>query len=384
MTNAAPITRAQEPVAAAPNLLDKIIEQQAAVASRYKPVMSTIEMVEREKAIQYLVDNIMREGIDYGWIPGTRPKEDAKPGEYQAKPTLFKAGAERACAFFGYVPEYEALKIIEEWTAEKFGEMLFYYSYRCTLLKDTHAVGSGLASASTWESKYRYRNSERTCPQCGKPNIRKSKSKPGHRGEPGFYCWDKTGGCGSTFEANDTAITQQEVGKMPNPDIADVINTVQKMGQKRAYVAATLTATGLSGRFTQDLEDLPAPRETQRAPEEPRPAATDIPRNGAPEGREPSPEVQRADTDLEAHLKRMGAGFKEAVAELEWAKGELNALTEGDVHYYAILDRFKMAHANQFKTLQNGRACFSALYREIGRIREEISALAEQQPEVQA
>ncbi len=144
----------------------------------------------------------------------------------------------------------------------------------------------------------------------------------------------------------------------------------------------------LSGLYTGDEmaqadNNSPEPqREILRAPEEPRSEPLEIPRKGAPEGREPSPEVQRADTDLEAHLKRMGAGFKEAVAELEWAKGELNALTEGDVHYYAILDKFKMAHANQFKTLQNGRACFSALYREISRIKEEISAMAEQKPEV--
>ncbi len=120
-------------------------------------------------------------------------------------------------------------------------------------------------------------------------------------------------------------------------------------------------------------------QESPRPVETPRPEPLEIPRNGAPEGREPSPEVQRADTDLEAHLKRMGAGFKEAVAELEWAKGELNALTEGDVHYYAILDKFKMAHANQFKTLQNGRACFSALYREISNLRAEATVT---QPEV--
>lgn len=36
-----------------------------------------------------------------------------------------------------------------------------------------------------------------------------------------------------------------------------VVNTVRKMAQKRAYVAATLSATGASQYFTQDLEDLP-------------------------------------------------------------------------------------------------------------------------------
>lgn len=239
------------------SLLDRIVEQQAETAARYKPVMSIQELIEREKAIQYLVDNVMVEGIDFGWIPGTRPKETAKAGEYQAKPTLFKSGAERACAFFGYAPRFSPQEVIEQWTADKYGEALFYYRYECLLTKDSVLVGSGIGSATTWESKYRYRASERLCPQCGKPNIRKSKPKPGK--EPGFYCWEKTGGCGATFTADDEDITGQETGKVPNPDIADVVNTVQKMAQKRAYVAATLTATGLSGRFTQDLEDLPTP-----------------------------------------------------------------------------------------------------------------------------
>ncbi len=355
MTNESASATREQQVTQPASLLDRIVEQQAAVASRYKPVMSTVEMIEREKAIQYLVDNIMREGIDYGWIPGTRPKEDAKPGEYQAKPTLFKAGAERACAFFGYVPEFDALKIIEEWTAEKFGEMLFYYSYRCTLLKDGHAVGSGLASASTWESKYRYRNSERTCPQCGKANIRKSKPKPGQRGEPGFYCWDKTGGCGSVFEANDPHITQQEVGKMPNPDISDVVNTVQKMGQKRAYVAATLTATGLSGRFTQDLEDLPAPQESRAAATE---AAQSV--------------ADRKIADMQAGATHEQASAAEQQRQTNGDKPEVSYADRlkmfavqkvriGSQAYYAVLGANGFEHANQIRSIKDQRR----IYREL-------------------
>ncbi len=316
----------------APGLLDRIIEQQAAVASRYKPVMTTEEMIERERAIQYLVDNIMREGIDYGWIPGTKPKDEAKAGEYQAKPTLFKAGAERASAFFGYVPEFEFVAQIEEWTADKYGEMLFYYSYRCTLLKDGHAVGSGLGSATTWESKYRYRNSERTCPQCGKPNIRKSKPKPNQREEPGFYCWDKTGGCGATFRADDITIVNQEVGKMPNPDIADVVNTVQKMGQKRAYVAATLTATGLSGRFTQDLEDLPQPT--------------------------PAPIATPAPVPVPAPVPKAELTFAQRVEKFQLQKDRV-----GDAAYYRVLGAAGYEHSNEVvkASTDQQRAIYKAL-----------------------
>jgi hypothetical protein len=41
----------------------------------------------------------------------------------------------------------------------------------------------------------------------------------------------------------------------PNPDGADVVNTIQKMAQKRALVAATLIATSASEFFTPDVED---------------------------------------------------------------------------------------------------------------------------------
>ena len=43
--------------------------------------------------------------------------------------------------------------------------------------------------------------------------------------------------------------------RVPNPDVADLVNTIQKMAQKRALVAATLIATSASEFFTQDVED---------------------------------------------------------------------------------------------------------------------------------
>ena len=66
---------------------------------------------------------------------------------------------------------------------------------------------------------------------------------------------EKKGGCGEKFEDNDTRITKQESGQVANPDIADLTNTLEKMADKRALVAATLLATGCSDIFTQDLED---------------------------------------------------------------------------------------------------------------------------------
>ena len=40
------------------------------------------------------------------------------------------------------------------------------------------------------------------CPACGKENIRRSNQGSA----PGFYCWQKTGGCGANFHHDDQAI----------------------------------------------------------------------------------------------------------------------------------------------------------------------------------
>lgn len=249
-------TDRQKETTYAESLLDRIADTQAEVASRYKPVMSVEDFVKREEAIDYLIVNVLKEGIDYGYVPGTKPTKQQAAGEYQPKPSLFKAGAERVCAFFGYVPDYQEIACIEEWTPAKYGEMLFYYKFKCVLSKDSKPVGVGIGSASTWESKYRYRKGERFCPECEKAGaIIKGQEKYGG----GWLCFQKKGGCGAKFKDGDPVIENQVTDRVANPDVADMINVVQKMGQKRSYVAATLTATGLSGRFSQDTEDLPAP-----------------------------------------------------------------------------------------------------------------------------
>jgi hypothetical protein len=110
----------------------------------------------------------------------------------------------------------------------------------------------------------------RVCPQCKQPTIFQSKN-PGE----GFFCWSKKGGCGAKFFAEDSAITDQTVGKIANPDIADQVNTIQKMAQKRALIAATLLAVNASEFFSQDLEDFtdatPAPTDGAAGKSEPEP-----------------------------------------------------------------------------------------------------------------
>ncbi len=69
-------------------------------------------------------------------------------------------------------------------------------------------------------------------------------------------CFKKKGGCGAKFPTGDSTIESQQTGRIFNPDIADQVNTIQKMSQKRALVAATLLAVNASEFFTQDVEDI--------------------------------------------------------------------------------------------------------------------------------
>jgi len=230
------------------SLLDRIAEETQRSAARYMPTLSVKQFSEREQMLREL-KALLVEGIDYGPIPGTSDK-----------PVLLKPGAEKLCAFFGYAPHYTS-EIIEDWDGKNYGEALFYYKYTCTLSKDGKPVGEGQGSCNSWESKYRYRNAGRTCPTCGIAAIIKGKDQYGG----GWICFAKKGGCGAKYKDGDKAIEGQEVGRVPNPDFADLINTVQKMGQKRAMVAAVLSATGASQYFTQDLEDAPQPEPKPKA-----------------------------------------------------------------------------------------------------------------------
>lgn len=195
--------------------------------------------------VSFIKDSLVYE-LDYGVIPGT------------TKPTLYKSGAERLNRYFGFTTKFIPIDKVLDWTGKDHGgEPFFYFEYRCEIYLGQHLVAWSDASANSWETKHRYRNQERECPECGANAIMKSKYPPRNnpQAEPGWYCYDKKGGCKANFDANDTRITGQEVGQGLNPNPADLVNTIQKMAQKRSFVGTTILATGTGGIFTQDLED---------------------------------------------------------------------------------------------------------------------------------
>jgi hypothetical protein len=211
-------------------------------AGVFMPIMKIEQAVQRREALVAFGEKILEKDVDYGVIPGTG-----------TKPTLLKPGAEKLCSFFGLEPYFNQVAETVDWTGEAHGgEMFYYIRYRAELRRGDRLLGSGEGSCNSWESKYRWRQGRRKCPRCGQEAIIVGKEQYGG----GWVCWKQKQGCGAQFKDDDPAIKGQTVGRIPNPDIADAVNTIQKMAQKRALVAAVLIATGASEFYTQDIEDV--------------------------------------------------------------------------------------------------------------------------------
>ena len=209
--------------------------------SRFMPAMSIESAVERYNAVTEFVSRVLRNDVDYGVIPGTD------------KRTLLKPGAEKLTTFFGLSTRFQLLERIEDWTGEQHGgEPFFYYLYRCQLFRGDVLIAEGDASCNSRETKYRWREAQRVCPACGQSAIIKGREEFGG----GWLCFKKKGGCGAKFPDGDQTIESQQTGRVFNPDIADQVNTIQKMSQKRALVGAVLLAVNASEFFTQDIEDM--------------------------------------------------------------------------------------------------------------------------------
>ena len=199
------------------------------------PERSLEEVIAQVKKIQEVQKAVMKEGEHYGVIPGTN------------KPTLLKPGAEKLAFVFRLDPQYESV--------DTYDANHLTVKSKCTLwhIGSGLRMGSGEGSCSTKETKYAFRHAARKCPSCGKEAIIKGKEEYGG----GWLCFKKKDGCGAKFKDGDAVIETQEAGQVANENLADVYNTVLKMSNKRALVAAVLNVTAASDIFTQDIEDYP-------------------------------------------------------------------------------------------------------------------------------
>ena len=240
------------------------------LATNFTPVFTTETARQRYQAFKDFVKSVLREDVDFGKNPGSD------------RDTLLKPGAEKLCTFFGLTPRYVLEVIVEDWRGDKYGQLLFYYRFKCQLFRGDFQMGEGIGSCSSWEAKCRYRRvDENTVNRMDLDKstlatrggaisefefaINKSETS-GQYGKPAEYWakWkqaiadgkarkiNKMKKDGTTSPAYEMDMTMYRV---PNTEFADIINTVQKIAQKRAYVAATLSATNASDYFTQDFEN---------------------------------------------------------------------------------------------------------------------------------
>ena len=209
--------------------------------------LSVFEVKAQVAKVQELMQDLMQEGTHFG-------------GAYQGdtKKNLLKPGADKLCFMFRLRPDFvQEIKELPNNHMEVLTRCQIYH------IESGQKIAEGVGIASTMESKYRWRYASKKCPHCGKETITKGKEEYGG----GWICFTKKGGCGAKFKDDDPAITSQVTGKVENPDIADIYNTVLKISKKRAYVDATITACAASDIFTQDAEDLKDSDETR--PHEP-------------------------------------------------------------------------------------------------------------------
>ena len=213
-------------------------------------VQSAEEMKAQLAVLQDVCKHYLTNKVDYGLIPGTG-----------AKPVLFKPGAEKLMDVFGLAVDPVIESKTEDWETG-----LFDYTIKAYIkTRDGKlTLSSALGSCSSFESKYRYvtKKNKITCPSCdSEGTILKSKFPDKKTGDIGWWC--KNEACKVNYPSTEPAIVAQieEMKSQPKEkeqreDMADVKNTILKMAEKRAVVAAVIRACRAAEIFTQDMEDL--------------------------------------------------------------------------------------------------------------------------------
>ncbi len=181
-----------------------------------RPLVRPDELINAHKEVADLIAKGLQQNVDYGVIPGTQ------------KASLLKPGAERLLKAFGCTTKYLLVdkntdhNEVVKWTKEKKIYRDGRFSHKEPVNGESHGVYRYVYKAQVVKNLG-------GCPKCGT--------------EQEMLIGESDGSC-STLESK----------YIDRP--RDSENTVVKMAQKRAMVAAVLNAFGLSDRFTQDVEDL--------------------------------------------------------------------------------------------------------------------------------
>jgi hypothetical protein len=219
------------------------VENQLVTANSQLMPVTSKDILDRYNRVLTMMGEVMLVDQDYGKVPGCGDK-----------PMLFQPGAEKLCMLF----ELSANPIVEDLsTADN-----IHYRVKVEIINypTQNVVGFGIGECSSDEEKYRWRKA--VCDQEYEetdPSRKRAVWKRGYQSNPPYQV------------------------KQVRTNPADIANTVLKMAKKRAHVDGVKSATGTSGIFGQDLEDLNA---------EVAEAITEAERNGESVTRKQKPKVR--------------------------------------------------------------------------------------------
>lgn len=190
------------------------------------------EMKQRLQLVKRFFKEVMEKDVDYGIIPGTD------------KPALYQPGADKINALYNFSKVIAGKEENKDYNTGHYDATV---KVRLVHRGTGVMIAEGEGSCSTRESKYHYRwVYERDIPKGINPTDLVSKD----------------------YE-NKTTGAKWTKYRIENEDLYSLWNTVLKMATKRAYVAATLAGTGLSGIFSQEEDEMDAWIEGESAREVP-------------------------------------------------------------------------------------------------------------------
>ena len=181
------------------------------LTEEYRPriLMAPAEARALDDALRENMRAVLREGVDYGVIPGTGNK-----------PALLKPGAEKLLQWFGFGHAMERTEIDTDDSGHRLGA-----TYRCTVTKglpDGRQAVIGMCEGYAGYDEDRFYTSAEQAEAKERANAARYKRS-----------------------VNTSKFTSYRAPW----------NSVIKMAQKRAMVGAALQATSASSLFTQDIED---------------------------------------------------------------------------------------------------------------------------------
>lgn len=266
--------------------------------------------LESIRAFQDLIRSELKEGQDYGTIPGT------------PKPTLLKPGAEKIVKIMNLAEHIYVEDKIEDWETG-----LFYYRCKCELvsLLTNQVVATGVGSCNSKEDKYRWRwiSEDYLTP------VQKEQAQS------------------APFRIRRAYGKEFKVFRFPNDEVFTQVNTILKMAKKRCMIDAALSVGRLSNLFTQDIEDTGVGDESSFFSQSP---TTKRESKSKGKAAEPKPEEEKfpvkvKDGPLQVTLKLTNGQTKavsvsEAFNYFSALKEALHKKTGDDAMYYETLGQF--------------------------------------------